>query len=209
MNSTLSLTVNPPTVPTVLLTDFAPLVNVIQFFLGLDGATIVSLSALTRADVVKPKATYAALGGELLKLSRFQGKMGNGVNYATTVNHRLKKEGKTPDFIAQPRKWGERIKGTPFVSHKGKLYVEIQPFRSLSTAYIVNGEVPRIVRKEDIAQYLTPVRPSKLQADAGLTDHQVIVRDFRIDRLREIRAMGGAIVQRLTLQQAIANALSE
>ena len=40
-----------------------------------------------------------------------------GFEYINSVNNQLSREGKTPDAEAKPRKWGQRIKGTPLVEH--------------------------------------------------------------------------------------------
>ena len=43
----------------------------------------------------------------------------------TTNAYENKRKKADADFKLSPRTWGERVKGTPFVEHKGKDYLEV------------------------------------------------------------------------------------
>lgn len=182
---------------------------VISWILGLPESSIITVSAVTPADVIRPKETESILGGKLLKISRVQGIAGKSVSYSSAVNRRLEKAGLPETFEAAPRKWGSRIENTAIVEHKGNLYLEIIALRCLSTVYVIAGpNGNRIVRKNQIERFLRPVAESARQSEAGLEEKQVILRDYRIDRIREIRGNRGAIVMRQPFTEAVAAAIS-
>ena len=63
----------------------------------------------------------------------------NGSAYANKVNRRLESEGKG-EFTLSPRAWGERVEGTPFVTHKGKDYLEVIFNKVISSQLFLDGK---------------------------------------------------------------------
>jgi hypothetical protein len=90
------------------------------------GTTFVTIVAETDPKLRKRGNPYA---GRVTKRSRVNGAI--GWIYGNGVNRQRIREGLDPDFEAFPRKWGERIKGTPFVEHKGNTYLELKVERVL------------------------------------------------------------------------------
>lgn len=105
-----------------------------------------------------------------------------GFNYTNSVNNQLLREGKENDFEALPRKWGERIKGTPLVEHKGKCYLECKIEKSIDYVYTLDGEEIGI---ELIQEFL----PAKSESRQG-TEKEIFVRDYDLESIRQITMKG-------------------
>ena len=117
--------------------------------------------------------------GRVVKRSRVNG-MVNWV-YANSVNRQRGREGEEQDFTPEPRKWGERVAGTPFVAHKGALYLELKVERAVEEpVYLCDGQE---IDRAQIAAYLP-----KRRSNAGHqgVEQEVILRDYRVDSIREI-----------------------
>jgi len=91
-------------------------------------------------------------------------------------NKRLKADA---DFELKPRAWGERVPNTPFVTHKGKDYLEVIFNKVISVEYFHNGAPIA----KDAIQGLPASKP------ASDTDG-VIIRTYGLDSIRELRAFG-------------------
>lgn len=163
----------------------ASLGNLTEILLRVKGATVVSLVTETDPVLVKPKSN--PLSGRLKKESYVNGMI--GWNYQNSVNNQLAREGQEADFVAHPRKWGERIKGTPLVRHNGKVYLELKVEKVFNTRYLLDGVE---VSRESIAKYLPAHKPD----DSGRqgTDKAVILRDYNLDNVKQLR-IGGYVHQ--------------
>lgn len=109
--------------------------------------------------------------------------------YANSVNRAQVKEGAAGDFEAAPRKWGERIKGTPFVMHDGKLYLEAKANALPSELKYVDTKTGAIVAKSLLEDYL-PVKKSNAAHQGVSEENEVIVRDFMLTSIKEIKMNG-------------------
>ena len=114
-----------------------------------------------------------------------------GFNYINSVNNQLAREGKTPDAEAKPRKWGQRIKGTPLVEHTNKagehrLYLEAKCEKVNSVRY-VDGE-GNAIDKADLAEWLQE-RSAKSSTQANV-DKEIILRDYALDSIEWIAIDG-------------------
>lgn len=114
-----------------------------------------------------------------------------GAFYERSVNRQLEREEKESDFVAQPRKWGNHILGTPLVEHvkdgERKEYLACQ-FRSAEASYLVNGET---VEKESIAEYLPKESdPREVQG----TEKAVVYRTYSLESIREITLNGETLI---------------
>jgi len=143
------------------------------------GATPVSLIVETEPELVKPKTN--PLAGRLRKRSYINGMI--GWHYANSVNRQLAREEKDAEFEAVPRKWGQRLPNSPLVEHNGKLYLETKVEKVYDTKYILDDKE---VTKEEIAEYLRGKTESSRQG----TEKQIILRDYALDNIKEIRIKG-------------------
>lgn len=113
--------------------------------------------------------------------------------YENSVNRQREREGKETDFEAEPRKWGTRIAKTPFVNHKGKLYLETKIQKSISTVFKFNGvEIPR----ETIEKFLRKGKEGARQE----VDNPVILRDYDLDNIYAITFGGEQYVVKKDLE---------
>lgn len=107
--------------------------------------------------------------------------------YQNSVNNQREREDKTPDFIPEARSWGTRIKGTPFVEHKGEFYLEVKVERTLEEPrYYLDGKEADEATKEKIKEWLPPERESSRQE----LDKEVILRDYNIKNIVELHHNG-------------------
>ena len=100
--------------------------------------------------------------------------------YANKRNRNRAKAGETTPFELSPRAWGERVKGTAFVTHKGNDYLEVIFIDTKSVEYFLDGAA---IDKASI-EGLPASRP------ASDTD-DVVIRTYALASIKEIRAMGG------------------
>lgn len=156
------------------------------------GANFVSFESETDARLRKTGNPF----GEVRKTSKVNG-MINWV-YANAVNRQRSREGQpvgedgeVEHFEPKPRKWGTRIKGTPFVENNGKLYVEIKVERTLSKPTYRDAD-GNVLTAEQVAPFL-PKR--KKNARQGV-DKEVILRDYSMDNIRRIKVNGETFVVR-------------
>ena len=99
--------------------------------------------------------------------------------YENMVNRRLEKEGKEP-FTLSPRSWGERVPGTPFVAHKGSIYVEAI-FLKAPTKITYFYDDKEIDKKDIIGL------PEKSEGDQGGLDNKVIIRTYNIENVTSLK----------------------
>ena len=145
------------------------------------GAKMVTI--ISQTDPGKNKACK----GNCIKQSTTNGVI--NFHYENAVNRQQGREGGPQDFEAKPRKWGERIKGTPLVTHKGNTYLELKVERALSTEYFIvqPGGVLAPCQKSDVEEWL---RPTRSNASHQGVQKEVVLRDYKIDNIVVIR-MGG------------------
>ena len=143
-------------------------------FVGIDTATIPKLKGGEK-NPMQGRVTKINMGSNVMV---FQNKNTNG--YDNMVKRRLQKEGKNPDsFSLSPRKWGVRETGTPFVEHKGELYLEVIFLKSGTVSYELDGET---IAKSDIVG----LAEKKEGEQGGLSD-KVPVRTFKVGSISAIR----------------------
>lgn len=148
----------------------------------INGNTFVNIETLTSvSDLVKPKSNpYNGLMKlNISNVQIFQNKNSNA--YANKVKRELAKEGKdVENFELQPRKWGERIKNTPLVTHKGEFYLEVMFNTQVGeTRFFHNGE-------EVSAETVKPHRREKKEGSQGGLENKVIIRTYKIASITSI-----------------------
>lgn len=126
----------------------------------------------------------------LRKMSRVSGMI--GFSYENAVNNQRGREetpidpitGEVVSFVAEPRKWGVRRAGTPFVDHKGSTYLEVKVERSLHCEYRLDDGTP--VDAAIVAAWL----PEKKEGARQMVEKPVILRDYTLANLREVTING-------------------
>lgn len=87
---------------------------------SINSETAVTLTG-GKKNPLQGRVTKRMEGGNVMCFTNSNSNAYNGM-----VKRRLAAEGKDPEsFQISPRVWGERIKDTPFVDHKGQLYIEV------------------------------------------------------------------------------------
>lgn len=102
--------------------------------------------------------------------------------YNNMVKKRLATEGKNPEaFQLSPRVWGERIPDTPFVQHKGEIYVEAVFLRAPKIVrYLLDGVA--------IAKAAIIGLPAESEeGKQGGLDDKVIIRTYKLSSLKSIK----------------------
>jgi hypothetical protein len=140
-------------------------------FIALDTTTPVTLKG-GKANPFQGRVSKVVIGSNVMV---FQNKNANA--YENMVNRRLKEEGKG-EFAVGPRQWGERIQGTPFVTHKGALYLEVIFLKAGERHYTVDG-----ARFDGAIQGLDEDKEEGHQG--GLTD-KVIIRTYKVANIDRI-----------------------
>jgi len=117
-------------------------------------------------------------GKKVVKRSRVNGFI--GWIYKNSVTNQREREGNLESFTPEPRKWGERIQGTPLVHYNGKTYLELKVENVLDTVYFVDGVETSV---EDLKDYLPKPRQAKTQQ----TEKPIILADYNLDNIRSIK----------------------
>lgn len=157
-----------------------------EAFATLAGGTFVGLDTLTqvtlrggRKNPQQGRVTKRMTGAQVMCFANQ-----NGSAYEAMVRRRLEKEGLDPNFEVGPRAWGERIAGTPFVTHNGKSYLEVIFLRAGQVQYLLDGQP---VDRSEI-QGLDEPRENP-EGQGGLGD-RVVIRTFALDGVTALRANG-------------------
>lgn len=142
------------------------------------GAFFVTIVASTDARLKKTGNPFKGVR----KVARVNGLL-NWI-YANSVNNQRVREntptndeGEVIQFIAEPRKWGERVRradGTisPFVQHKDSIYIELKVQRSLGYQYFdADGN-------ELTAEQVAPFLPARSESSRQEVENPVILRDY-------------------------------
>ena len=104
----------------------------------------------------------------------------NGSAYSNMVKRRMVAEGKDPEtFTVSPRTWGTRIENTPFVEHKGELYIEVIYMNSGTTKFMYNGQ-------EIDRDSITGLDSEDSQTSQGGIENKVIIRTIKVENVKEI-----------------------
>jgi len=136
-----------------------------------------TIKALTDARLLKTDNPYP----NALKYAEVQINWGIW-DYSNSLYSMASKEGKEIAFDIKPRKWGERLDGTPLVHYRGKYYLEAKCERVLEMDYYTKeGDK---LDKEEMSQFLPKRYKSSTQAQ--LTG-EVVLRDYSLSSLLVFR----------------------
>lgn len=149
-------------------------------------ACLVSDSVVADGQLIKPKTQ--GISGRIRKLTKVQLYTGHAVSYANIVRNRQEKLAgeigqDTPDWEPAPRQWGERIQGTPFVFHKGELYLETMVTRCLEVAYKLDGV---FVDKADLEGYIRERDTDNVGRQLLTEEKAVIWRDYKLCNIVQV-----------------------
>jgi len=75
-----------------------------------------------------------------------------------------------------PRKWGERVEGTPLVAHKGQLYLEVE-VTSVKDEVFTDKDTGVVITLEEAKERGYRHRPAGLQK----------MRDYKLSSIKRIR----------------------
>lgn len=148
------------------------------------GASIGSIDSETIPALTGGKKN--PMKGKVTKVAKKQNVMffcnSNNNSYNDMVKRRLVKEGKNPEtFVLGKRPWGTRLPDTPFIEHKGNLYVEVIFLQSpKDVVYFLDGAP---IAKSDI-QGLPVDKPSTGQ---GGLDDKVVLRTFKLSSIKALK----------------------
>lgn len=157
--------------------------------IGLDTRVNVPLRG-GKSNPLQGKATKISTGNLVMVFKSSAG-------YRNMVNRRLRKQWEehmlTEDlfqaidresgnggFTPGPRQWGHRVPDTPFVEHKGKLYLECIFLRPGQSRYFIDGV------EVDFSE-IQPMLPTKTEGDQGGLRDKVIIRTFGMDSIVKVR----------------------
>lgn len=107
-----------------------------------------------------------------------------GFDYTSSVNKQRTREELESEFVAQPRKWGERI-DLKTVGHNGGIYLTYKGEKCLNTRYV--GENGEEISKDVVAPFL----PKKSKPKTQGTEKEIIYRDVAVGNITQINFRGG------------------
>lgn len=147
-------------------------------FVGIDTETPVTLLG-GKKNPMQGRVTKRMVGATVMCFSNTDTNA-----YENMVKRRLGQEGKDPsDFVLSPRAWGERVKGTAFVEHKGKHYLEAIFMRPGKVEYLLDGA--------PIAA--TAIEGLNSKGDAGEQgglENKVVIRTYTLENITAMRVNG-------------------
>lgn len=159
------------------------------------GAQFVTIVALTIPPMNKTGNPYYDKATKLFRVEK-ESEV-NGVvnwNYENAVTAQRIREGHPePLFAAEPRKWGSRVIGTPFVVHnvndEVRTYLEMKVEKIIDgpPIYYLDHEV--IEDAKTLAHVKSWITPSK-QAATQETKKEIIIRDYNLKTIKLIRFGG-------------------
>jgi len=143
----------------------------------------VGLTAIHQPEMRQRKNP---LRGKVLKRSRVNGFI--NFRYQTTVRKQQKRETVPADFVAAPRKWGQRVWGCRLVLHVAdelQLYLEVKIERVERLYFDAMTFEP--IDEKLIAPFLKKKRLNRQRLNKP-----VELRDYRLDHVAELRLAGEA-----------------
>lgn len=116
--------------------------------------------------------------------------------YENAVNNRLIKGGCEGNFEAEPLPWGEWLHPNKVITHKDTLYIRTYNVKGVKprTFYFVDGHLATPEQYAEFSQFFKPCKStSSRQTEAGLTENQVKVKNFKFSSILRISLNGNII----------------
>ena len=150
--------------------------QLLDILFNFSGYSFAGLQTLTDARAKKTDNPFK----DKIVLKESQLLVNLGFTYSNSLVNQAKRENVSTDFDVQPRKWGERIKGTSLVEHKGNHYLEAKVEKVYSTRYTdVDGNE---LDKQDVLPFLPKKRESATQ---DKLTKKIYLRDFKLASTRK------------------------
>lgn len=156
------------------------------------GSSIASIDTETQVTLkggkknpMQGRVTKRTEGGNIMLFTN-----SNSNAYDNMVRRRLAAEGKNPnDFKLSPRTWGVRVTDTPFVEHKGQLYVEaiyLNPPKVVK--YFLDGV-------ETAKSAIIGLEDREESAQGGLSEeNKVPLRVYKLESIKCLRMGGNSVI---------------
>lgn len=144
-------------------------------FISIDSVTEVKLKGGVK-NPFQGRVTKRMKGASVMV---FQNKKSNA--YENMVQRRLVQEGKDPEsFVLGERKWGTRIPETPFIEHKGGIYLEVIFLRPGKTELLVDGK--------PYSGEIPGLEAAEVDEDSqGGLNNKVVIRTFKEASVTAVR----------------------
>ncbi len=144
----------------------------------------------------------------LTTLDKFPKKYGLGVitkyskreiqinySYQNAVNNRLQKQGNDSNFVSEPLRWGQWVKGqeNKIIEHNGDYYLRIYAYKGgkVENIYFINGELATTEQIEIIKEWERKQhKPSARQTENGLTENQVQPSSPKFSNILSLKVNG-------------------
>lgn len=146
--------------------------NIREILKNVNGASFISIDTITpvtlkggKQNPFQGRVTKSVKGSNVMV---FQNKLTNA--YENMVNRRLSKEGKATTFEVGVRAWGTRIANTPFVEHKGRLYLEV--------IFLSAGEREMLVDGRPYHGTIEGFAATEETANQGGLNDKVVIRTY-------------------------------
>jgi len=159
-----------------MLTKTNTIDSVLKFFLNFKGHSLIGLTILTDARLLKRGNPY----GKVLKKTRLLANI--GFHYSNSLDNQAKREGKEIDFQVKPRQWGKRLDNCALVEHKGKHYLECKVEKTFEVNYFLENGAP--IEKSAIQEFFPKRSESSTQDEL---DKKVILRDIKLENILSMR----------------------
>ena len=160
-------------------------VELVEMFEAVKGNTFVGLDYTAPVEMKKTGNPY--IDADVTKTTSLTGQF--GFDYEAGVNRQLVREGKEATFEAQGRTWGENLgKGIILNPKNGEVSIQLAMSNAPSeVVYRINGVM---VDKAILA----PCLPAKGGSKAQGTEKEVVVRTYKVDRIKAIRMNGQEMI---------------
>ena len=160
--------------------------NLLEKINSFKGSSIISFDTVTNVTLSGGKKN--PFQGRVIKITT--GNRGmlfkNGNGYKNMVNRRLVKEGIVKEFEPGNRPWGTRVANSTFISHKGKMYLEVIFLSGGKSSYYVDGTLT-------LKNEIPGIKEQTSGEQDGLTN-KVFLRVYAIESLLRIRMKKEEIV---------------
>lgn len=166
--------------------------GLVKALMEVKGATPATFIAVTPVKMNKKNKEKEPNPYHNLVFKRQKANVFINFDYTKSVNRARDKEGNDEEFVAKKRAWGEKVDGTPIITHNGKYYLE--------TRFL--GYEPQIeYLKENVAidkslfeSFLPPERSTASKEHQGL-EEEIIIRDIDIKNIHQITFGGDTYVR--------------
>ena len=150
--------------------------------MAVKGARFLTITTETEPKMRKTNNPYF---GNVVKRSTANVTM--NFSYENAVNNQRVREGNGQDFVAQPRKWGEKIPGTCFVTHNNQMYMEVKYNAAPSNIEYFLKSTGETIAKDMLTTWL---QESNSNAEHQGVEKEIVLRDVKLVNVKELKMNG-------------------